>query len=489
MGCALRLELHSRRFFCVNAQCPRQIFTERLPTVVAPYARCTSRLTDIFTLIGFALGGEAGKRLVLGMGLSTSPDTLLGLIRAQQDRPFPTPRVLGVDDFSFCKRRSYGTILIDLEKRVPVDLLPDREGETLAKWLREHSGVEIISRDRGGPYADGARQGAPQAQQVADRWHLLSNLSEVMKGFFLNKKAQLNALVHKPSQEISEQEASQLSPWYAGMALSKHQEEKSVQLHQERVERYHKIHALVAKKVDTATIARQVGISRQSVYSYLKMTEPPARTRIHRQYKPLIDPYKEYLVKRWNDGCRNAQLVYREIKEQGYTGSDQPVVRFFAQFREKKDMRKFKQVDPSNETPVKAVPRRPPTASQVAHWITFKEEQRLDWQQQYLTQLCEADPQIREAYELIEDFTTMLQERQGERLDAWLQKAEAQGIAELRGFALSLKRDHDAVKAGLTLSWSQGPVEGHVHRLKLLKRQMYGKASFQTLRKRVLQCS
>lgn len=489
MGCALRLELHTRRFFCPNDQCPRQIFTERLPNVVAPYARRTSRLTDVFTLIGFALGGEAGKRLVLGMGLSISPDTLLGLIRTQQDRPFPTPRVLGVDDFSFCKRRTYGTILLDLERRVPIDLLPDREASSLTAWLEEHPGVEIISRDRGGPYADGARKGAPNAQQVADRWHLLANLSETMKGFFLNKQSLLNSLVQKPSEDLSEQEASQLGPWYAGMALSKRQEEKSVQLHQERVERYHKIQALVTKKVDTATIARQIGISRQSVYSYLKMTEPPARTRIHRQYRPLIDPYKEYLVKRWNEGCRNAQLVYREITAQGYTGSDQPVVRFFAQFREKKDMRKFKQVDPSTETLVKVVPRRPPTASQVAHWITFKEEQRLDWQQQYLAQLCKADPQIREAYELIEDFTTMLRERQGEHLDAWLHKAEAQGIAELRSFALSLKRDYEAVKAGLTLAWSQGPVEGHVHRLKLLKRQMYGKASFQTLRKRVLQCS
>ncbi len=243
------------------------------------------------------------------------------------------------------------------------------------------------------------------------------------------------------------------------MALSKRQEAKSVQLQQERVERYHQIQTLFAKKVDTATIARQVGISRQSVYSYLKMTEPPARTRIHPQYKPLIDPYNEHLVKRWNDGCKNAQSVYREIKEQGYTGSDQPIVRFLAQFREKKDLRKFKQVNPSNEPSVKAASRRPPTASQVAHWTTFKEEQRLDWQQKYLTQLCEADPQMREAYELIEDFTTMLRERQAERLDPWLQKAEAQGIAELRSFALSLKRDYDAVKAGLTLAWSQGPVE------------------------------
>ena len=119
------------------------------------------RLTDVFTLIGFALGGEAGKRLVEGMGLSTSPDTLLRLIRAQPRAGSSTPRVLGVDDFSFCKRKSYGTILIDLERRVPIDLLPDREATTLKKWLEDHPGIEIISRDRGGSYADGARQAQP----------------------------------------------------------------------------------------------------------------------------------------------------------------------------------------------------------------------------------------------------------------------------------------------------------------------------------------
>ncbi len=167
MGCAVRLELHVRRFFCTNPECTRQIFTERLPSVVEPYTRRTMRLTDVFTLIGFALGGEAGKRLVAGMGLSASPDTLLRLIRAQPEEQVPTPRILGVDDFSFCKRKSYGTILIDLERRVPIDLLPDREAVTLETWLKAHEGVEIISRDRGGPYAEGARKGAPEAQQIA----------------------------------------------------------------------------------------------------------------------------------------------------------------------------------------------------------------------------------------------------------------------------------------------------------------------------------
>lgn len=410
------------------------------------------------------------------------------LIQAQEEPQAATPRVLGVDDFSFCKRKTYGTILIDLERRVPVDVLPDREAATLEKWLKTHAGVEIISRDRGGPYADGARHGAPQARACCRPLASACESFRIHEGLFSRTaRTQLNALVQKPSEEVSEEEAKQLPPWYRGM--SKRQEEKSEHLHQEQVQRYHQIHDLFSKKVDTANIARQVGVSRRTVYYYLKMTEPPARTRIHRQYKALIDPYKDYLIKRWNEGCRNAQQVYRELKEQGYTGSDQPIVRFFAQFRKKKDARKFKQVDPSREAPVKAPPKRPPTASQVAHWITFKEEQRLDWQQRYLTQLCEADPQIAQTYELIQEFTTMLRERKGERLDAWLQRVEDQGVSELKSFAQGLKRDYDAVKAGLTLEWSQGAVEGHVHRLKLLKRQAYGRASFQMLRKRVLQCA
>lgn len=256
-----------------------------------------------------------------GMGLCVSPDTLLRLIHTSEDVSHPTPRVLGVDDFAFRRRRTYGTILIDLEKRVPVELLPDREIETVAKWLVAHPGVEIISRDRGGDYARGASLGAPDAKQTADRWHLLKNLSETMQNFFLRKPSQLKvaAQIH-PASTTSTEEASPALPWYTGQ--SKRQEEKSQQYHQERVERYHKIHDLAAKHVDVANIARQMGLSRQNVYNYLRMKQPPERTRIHQPGGSNLEPYKEYLIQRWKQGRRNAQLLYREIKAQRYTGSN-----------------------------------------------------------------------------------------------------------------------------------------------------------------------
>jgi transposase len=492
MSCAVRLELHVRRFVCTNAECGRQIFTERLPTVVAPYARRTTRLSDVLTLIGFALGGEAGKRLVDAMRLTTSPDTLLRLIHGAQETAHATPRVLGVDDFSFRRRISFGTILIDLEKRVPVDLLPDREAETFAKWLLEHPGVEIISRDRGGDYARGGKQGAPHAKQVADRWHLLKNLSETIQSFFLRKHPQLKVAVQAPEAPSSsaEEVVSEL-PWYTGQ--SKSQEEKSQQYHQERVERYHAIQELASKQVDVTSIAQQVGLSRQAVYNYLHMKQPPERTRIHQPGRSNLDPYKEYLIKRWNEGCRNAQLLSREIKAQGYSGSNTAVGRFIAPWRALKgEARSFKSVEPTPQTminPAEGKKKHPPTALQVAHWVTFKEDQRLAWQKDYLSRLCETDAQIQETYDLIQEFTTMLRERKGEQFDSWLQRVEQQGVAELQSFAQGLRKDYDAVKAGLTLQWSQGAVEGHVHRLKLLKRQAYGRASFQTLRKRVLRCA
>ncbi len=179
-GIPAHLSLWARRFFCDTADCPRRIFTERLPSVAAPHARRTDRLCDWLRQVAFAVGGEAGARLLRQRGSTVGGGTLLARMRARTSPARPTPRVLSVDDFAFRRGRSYGSILVDLERHQVVDLLPDRSGSGFAVWLRAHPGIQIISRDRSGDYAEGARQGAPRAVQVAERFHLLRNLRDVV---------------------------------------------------------------------------------------------------------------------------------------------------------------------------------------------------------------------------------------------------------------------------------------------------------------------
>ena len=487
----VRLRLRTRRWFCDRPDCSRQIFTERLPGLVQRYAHRTDRLARILGRLGMALGGEAGARLAAELGLPVSPDTLLRQVQQAGSFSGPGPRVLGVDDFAFRRGHQYGTILVDLERGEPVDLLPDRRAETLAEWLKEHPGVEIISRDRGAAYAEGARQGAPTAQQIADRWHLLKNLVEALETTVAQDERSFAATCTSgggsgpPSATASEADESQAasSPATAPTSSSATATPtESTPGETRRRQLYEEVQRLQRLGWSKQAIARELGQPQRTVQRFAQAAVFPARQRRTRPPGQLA-PYRSYLEQRLKEGCRNAAQLWRELQNQGFTGSYSAVHAWIA---ERHPPGAPGAPGAGGASDPQALSRLP-TPRTVTWWLLRPADQLHRTQVTFLHELRERCPVLQQAQELVQEFFRMARERQGAALEAWVTHASASGIASLCSFAEGLRRDWEAVVAGLTLPWSNGPVEGQVNRLKLIKRQMYGRASFPLLRARVLQ--
>ncbi len=493
-GYTIGLDITVPRFFCDNHQCEASTFAERMPAILEPYAHRTNRLASQQQQVAFALGGEAGASLLAFMGMAVSPDTLLRLIRSAPEPAVTTPRVLGVDEWSKRKGQSYGTILVDLEAHRPVDLLPDKSAESFAAWLKAHPGVEIISRDRGKEYIKGATEGAPDAIQVADRWHLLKNIRESLERWLTNRNACLKAAGESRQDETEHKELAinhveQLKELKKSEESTKTTEEvpdapaKLTKAEKQRLERWEKrqerfeaVKELYERGLSKSEISRRLKLDWRTVDKYIKADECPIYSGSSSRLSKL-DPYMDYMRQRWESGCHNATQIWREIQERGFDGARRTV----AEWATKK--RKSSQSSHSDavfERLVRWTPRR-------ASWLLVKQEDELiEEDRQALERMKQADEKVSEAYGLGQRFMEMVRERQPESLLTWLEDATKSGIDALKQFAKGIKQDLDAVTNALLLPWSNGQTEGQVNRLKLIKRQMYGRANFDLLRKRVL---
>jgi transposase len=485
-GRAIHVQLLARRFFCLAADCTRRIFAERLPEVVAPQARTTRRLHDTHCDIGFALGGEAGARLAARLAMPTSPDTLLRRVRHAPLPQHPHVRVLGVDDWAFRKGHCYGTILCDLEQRCPIDLLPERSADALCDWLNKHPEVEIISRDRADDYIRGATAGAPQAVQVADRWHLLRNVRDALKGTADRHHAAVQAaagevVTNPPGEQspaLSTDSGSEPTPV---IPLPSQEAEQQPMGSTCREATYEQVLELHRQGLSRRAIASRLGLDRSTVRRYLEAGSFPERAG--RRYARRTDRFADYLKQHWAEGCRNAAQLFTELQARGFDGSYYTVRRQLSCWRNAGS-----QTAPGNVTGSgrpSAIER--PSARRVA-WLLLKEEVELEPEEKdFLGRLQERCPELRTAAVLGRRFAKMVQQRQEECWDDWVSHATAAEAAkELRSFAEGLQKDEAAVRAALRLEWSNGQVEGQVNRLKTIKRQMYGRAKFDLLRQRVL---
>ncbi len=480
------LQLRVRKWFCRNRSCHRRIFTERLPTIAAPWARRTLRLAQRLVALGVALGGTAGVRLGHAWDLAVSRNTLLRGLRRQSTPSFPTPTVLGVDDFALRKRHTYGTILVDLERRQPVALLPDRTAATFAQWLQEHPGVAVIARDRSTAYAEGARQGASEAIQVADRFHLLQNLREALDQVFITHSPILDAV-----NETMRQQPVPLPDGAMAVPVPPHDiplpaQQRAAQRQARRQALHTQVWALHHQGWTAPAIAQHLGMSLRTVQRDLQRATFTGRKQRSDRGDSVLNPYKGSLLERWNAGCRTAARLFRDLQQQGYAGSYALVAAYARRLRQAQGLAPGQRC-PRRPLPRVAEPVCPPLTPRRATWLVLRRAtKRTEAETQQLTQLHAQAAEVAEAIDLAQDFLQLVRQRQPEHFDAWLERASTSALEAVQRFASGLRDDYAAVTAGMTLPWSTSPVEGHINRLKMVKRQMFGRAHLDLLSRRFL---
>ena len=309
-GQAVVFLIQARRFRCLNTTCPRKTFREDLSALAARYQRRTQAATHLLHSLAAVAGGQAGARLATQVQLPASRSTLLRCLTRQVVSPKSTPRVVGVDDFAWTKRRRYGTILVDLETHRLLALLADCEVETVATWFRQHPSVQIVTRDRSPNFADAIRRGAPQALHIADRFHLHMNAMTCLETLLTREQATLRKVAttlraeHRQAQPMPP--PKQLAP-----------EQQRSARRARRYARYEQVVQLKAQGWSQRAIAQETGLHHQTVAIYLKAGQFPERAT-HPPRSRVIEPYLEYLQKRWKQGEHNGRLLFEEIRAQGY---------------------------------------------------------------------------------------------------------------------------------------------------------------------------
>ena len=468
-GHTVHLVLHVRRFRCHKNTCVRKIFAEQFPTLTRPYAQRSIRLQEALCRIGLVLGGQAGTRLGEELGISGSRDTILRLMRTTELPAVVAPRKVGIDDWAWKRGHQYGTLVCDLERGIPIDLLPDRTVETVTDWFQHHPSVEVISRDRASEYAVAAHKGAPQAVQVADRWHVLKNLGEALeillaRHLTTHRKRETQEVALQQALAFTEKQRNTMSP----------QQARIQQVHRdERVAKYEQVLTLLKQGMTRQAIADQLEIGLTTIQNWVQVGAFPERRP--REQSSQLDPFRPYVQKRWSQGYHNLMGIYRELQTQGYRGSYANVR---AQFG-----------DASPRTRSKQTSRLPDAlpSKRLAAWLFVRRPEELTVEEQEtLMRLRHLHPDVDLAYLFVQQFVQMLRTRTGEGLDGWLLAVASSPLVDLKSFVKSVTEDKDAVLAGLTREESNGPTEGHITRLKLIKRSMYGRAKFDLLRLRVL---
>lgn len=498
-GRQLALMLLLRKFLCPNAGCPRRVFCERVPDLAATHARSTTRLVHLQRALGLVLGGEPGSRLAAELAVPTSGDTILRRVKAAPAEPETTYRFVGIDDFALRKGHTYGTIMVDLQRGRVIDLFDGRDGAPVEAWLRAHPSIEVITRDRWAAYANACTAGAPKAAQVADRFHLVGNIRELVERLFEQHASALDAVLEPPLAGAppssvatppipvipSERPLVTGAPTPPGdpdglSALANETPAASPSQvsprQQRRQDRFDEVRRLRRAGKSVRQVARELRMSRQTVIDYQRRERCPDWNPGTRR-PTRLDSVQAKVDAFIREGGRTATVLYRALKDQGCRSSYDAVRRFLTRRLQAAGIAPTR----SNRGPPHL---RRPSARQLSFEFVRRAEERSDEAVERMGKVSTL-PELCDALTRANELLAMTRGESKAALEDWLGRADVSASGPVRSFAETLRTDAAAVQAALSTPWNNGPVEGHVNRLKLIKRSMFGRAGLPLLRARV----
>lgn len=438
-GRRVQVVVRTRRFFCDASSCRRCTFAERLDHTVAPKARRTGRLDEVVFCLAIALGGRPAAALAKRIEIKVSNDTLLRAVRRRGSAPPAPPSVIGIDDWAWRRNFRYGTLICDLERRKTIALLPDREPATAEAWLRQWPGITVIARDRGGGYALAAQRAAPNAIQVADRWHLMENASAAFLDAVRKSMRPIRAAIGSATIDPALLTAAERLQ-YEGY------------LHREKTNA--SILAIAGDGASIKEIRRKTGYSRKLIRAVLR----GQRSDIFRTRQSSLEPWLPWLDEQWAAGRRNGSELWRDLKRRGFRGCLR-VVGEWAGRRRRADK-------------AESALGRAPAARTIARMLTSGRDHLTKGETMTVAAIENEVVLIAEARDAIVAFQGMIRRKATTELNAWLDRAKG-GL--LAAFADGMTKDKAAITAAIASPWSNGQTEEQICKLKLVKRQMYGR--------------
>lgn len=451
-GRRVELRVMVRRFQCDAVLCPRRIFAERFGDgALAPLARRTARLDHIVHHLGLALGGRPAAAFAARLMTPVSNDTLLRVVRRRARPPADPLAVIGIDDFAWRRNHRYGTIVCDLERRRTIALLADREQATAEDWLRAHPDIAVVARDRGGGYGEAIAKALPDAVQVADRWHLMHNASQAFLDAVRKSMRRIRRVIG----------AATINPDLLTCA-----ERLQYEGYLRREETNAAIMSLWKDGVPIKQIVKQTGHHRQTIRHIVR----GERSDVFRPRQSSLEAHLPWLDTQWEAGVRNAAALWRQLRSHGFRGSARVVAEWATRRRhaEKADAQSL---------------ARTPSARTLARLMTTSRDNLSKSESVTIAAIEEGAPDLVEARQIISDFHAMVRARAAAQLPPWIDRAANSLVAS---FAHGVRRDFAAVHAAVSSPWSNGQTEGQVMKLKLVKRQMYGRAKLDLLEARLI---